>query len=55
MKVKQAGVWKTLSLRVKHLGSWRYPYRTLVKQNGVWKDDYLKGILSSLYSGTVGV
>lgn len=55
MKIKQSGVWKALSLRVKHLGSWRYPYRTLVKRNGVWKDDYLKGILSSLYSGTVGV
>lgn len=55
MKLKFNGVWKQSLLRIKHLGAWRSPYRTLIKRNGVWKDDHLKGILNTLYSGTIGV
>lgn len=40
---------------IKQQGRWYYPYRTLVKRNGVWKDDYLRGMLNSLYNGTVTV
>lgn len=40
---------------IKQQGRWYYPYRTLVKRNGVWKDDYLRGMLNSLYNGTVNV
>lgn len=42
-------------MRIKQQGTWYYPYRTLVKRNGVWKDDYLRGIRNNLYNGTVGV
>ena len=55
MKLKFNGVWKQSLLRIKHLGAWRSPYRTMIKRNGVWKDDHLRGMLNSLYNGTVNV
>ena len=55
MKLKFNGMWKQSLLRIKHLCAWRSPYRTMIKHNGMWKDDHLIGMLNSLYNGTVNV
>lgn len=53
MKIKQAGTWRNIKSYVKANGSWFIPMRIMSKVAGVWKDDHLKGVLNSLYSGTI--